>query len=49
MDALGAKPVSRSRINGLQSQGYLNIRDGRLAATAKGRLVLNAVLKELLT
>ncbi|MEQ1756447.1 MAG: radical SAM family heme chaperone HemW [Micropepsaceae bacterium] len=49
MDALGTTPISRARISALQGQGYLSLIQGRLAATAKGRLVLNAVLKELLS
>lgn len=49
MDALGTKEVSKSRLNALQEQGFLKLMDGRLTTTAKGRLVLNAVLKELLS
>lgn len=48
MDALGTREVPRSRVNALQAQGFLKLMDGRLTATAKGRLVLNAVLKKLL-
>lgn len=42
-----ARKISRTRLASLQSQGFVTLRAGRLRATARGRLVLNSVLKEL--
>jgi oxygen-independent coproporphyrinogen-3 oxidase len=42
------RPLSPARIEALQRQGLLAYENGRLRTTASGRLVLNAVLKELL-
>jgi putative oxygen-independent coproporphyrinogen III oxidase len=36
-----------ARVNALEAQGLVTLNNGRLRATARGRLVLNAVLKEL--
>jgi putative oxygen-independent coproporphyrinogen III oxidase len=36
-----------AHVNALESQGLVTLTDGRLRATPRGRLVLNAVLKEL--
>jgi len=46
-DALG-HPLSSARIEALQQQELLANENGRLRTTASGRLVLNAVLKQLL-
>lgn len=42
-----ARKISRTRLSALQSQGFVTLQAGRLRATARGRLVLNSVLKEL--
>lgn len=42
------RPLSPARIDALQRQGLLTNKNGRLRTTASGRLVLNAVLKQLL-
>ena len=42
------RPLSPARIDALQRQGLLTNENGRLRTTASGRLVLNAVLKQLL-
>ncbi|MEM0944019.1 MAG: radical SAM family heme chaperone HemW [Pseudomonadota bacterium] len=45
---LNGAPLPPSRINPLAQLGLLETRDKRIAATPKGRLVLNAILGELL-
>jgi putative oxygen-independent coproporphyrinogen III oxidase len=45
--ALG-RPLSPARLQAMQEQGLLTTTNGRLRTTASGRLVLNAILKELL-
>ena len=44
-----ARRISRTRLSALQSQGFVTLQAGRLRATARGRLVLNSVLKELVS
>jgi oxygen-independent coproporphyrinogen-3 oxidase len=44
---LAGRPLDPERIAFLQSLGAVRIQNGRLATTAEGRLVLNAVLREL--
>ena len=39
--------ISQHRLTSLEAQGFVQTRGDRLSATPKGRLVLNAVLKEL--
>ncbi|MEM9735789.1 MAG: coproporphyrinogen-III oxidase family protein, partial [Pseudomonadota bacterium] len=45
---LNGAPLASSRIDPLAELGLLETRDKRIAATPKGRLVLNAILGELL-
>jgi putative oxygen-independent coproporphyrinogen III oxidase len=47
-EALGNKPINKSKINTLQSDGFVEITGDRVTCTAAGRPVLNAVLRELL-
>lgn len=49
IEAMLGRTLSRARIEALQSQQLLTQEDGRLRTTASGRLVLNAVLKQLLS
>lgn len=44
-----ARKISGTRLSALQSQGFVTLQAGRLRATARGRLVLNSVLKELVS
>lgn len=46
--ALGGR-VDQNKINDLQDLGMVTAGRGRLVATASGRLILNAILRELLT
>jgi putative oxygen-independent coproporphyrinogen III oxidase len=46
-EALGLSPAS-PRVSDLIEEGFLRLENGRIAATAKGRPVLDAVLKALL-
>jgi oxygen-independent coproporphyrinogen-3 oxidase len=39
--------LDRKRISGLEEEGLVNFANGRLAATARGRLVLNAIIAAL--
>lgn len=48
MESINGRSLSRTRIEKLVGQGLLSSQAGRIAATPRGRLVLNAVLKELL-
>ncbi|WP_424832144.1 radical SAM family heme chaperone HemW [Ruegeria sp.] len=45
---LAGHPLSRSKIDHLTELGMIHSQAGRLAATANGRAVLNAVIRELL-
>jgi oxygen-independent coproporphyrinogen-3 oxidase len=45
---LGALSGLSGRVTGLEELGLVEVRDGRLRATAAGRPVLNGVLRELL-
>ncbi len=45
---LSGNPLESSKVEYLQDIGMLTIRDNRLCATANGRTVLNAVIRELL-
>lgn len=46
--ALAGEPLAASRVGGMVELGMLQDREDRLVATAQGRLLLNAVLGELL-
>jgi len=48
-EALGGAALNSKRIEGLIEDGMLDREGSRLIATAKGRILLNAVLAELLT
>jgi oxygen-independent coproporphyrinogen-3 oxidase len=48
VEAAIGRPLSPARIEALQDQRLLTNDNGRLRTTASGRLVLNAVLKQLL-
>lgn len=48
-DALGGAALDPTRIAGLVDQGMIACEGTRMVATARGRIVLNAVLAELLT
>jgi oxygen-independent coproporphyrinogen-3 oxidase len=47
LTAIGGGALDEARIGALESQGLLARRDSRLAATPKGRLVLNRLILEL--
>jgi putative oxygen-independent coproporphyrinogen III oxidase len=48
-ESLGARPFNRQRLSGLQEQGMIEfLGNSRLRATAKGMILLDAVLVELL-
>ncbi len=47
MEGKYARTISRARLSALQAQGFLKFESGCLRTTARGRLVLNSVLKEL--
>ena len=45
---LATSPLDPSRINDLQDLGMVRVSDGRLQATPSGRMVLNAVIRDLM-
>ncbi len=47
--ALSGRTISREKIQSLTEEDLLTCTDNRLTASPKGRMVLNALLKELLT
>ena len=46
--ALNGAPFGADRVGRLAELGMIEVADGRLAATRRGRTVLNAVIRDLL-
>jgi oxygen-independent coproporphyrinogen-3 oxidase len=46
--ALNGQPLDAERIAGLEALGMITTAGGRIVATPQGRMVLNAILRELL-
>ena len=47
-EALGGAILAPERINAMQGDGYVSLNGQTLTATARGRILLNSVLAELL-
>jgi oxygen-independent coproporphyrinogen-3 oxidase len=47
--ALNGRPLDATRIRDLEDLGMISVSDGRIVATAQGRMVLNAILRQLLS
>ena len=45
--ALAGTPLAPERLEHLAALGLLSVSDGRIRATASGRMVLNAIIREL--
>jgi oxygen-independent coproporphyrinogen-3 oxidase len=48
VDAMRDQEISKIKINALAENGLVTFENGNLSTTANGRLVLNAILRELL-
>ena len=46
-EALAGSPLNTNKINALGDLGMISLSGGSLIATAKGRLLLNAIIREL--
>ena len=46
-EVLAGSPLNANKINGLRELGMIQLTDDRLTATAQGRLLLNAIIREL--